>query len=213
MKIPHHLGIIPDGNRRWAVKHNKEKFEGYKYGIEPGVKTFRLAKKLGVKEITFYGFTTDNCKREKSQRIAFSDACVESVKIISNEDADILVVGNENSEMFPKELIKYTKRDPLKSGEIKVNFLINYGWNWDISNIINSKTDKNNVISGLNSNQISMINLIIRWGEMKRLSGFLPVQSVYSDIYSCENLWPDFKEEDILQAFEWYQKQDSTKGG
>lgn len=213
MKIPYHLGIIPDGNRRWAVKHNKEKFEGYKYGTEPGLKTFRLAKKLGVKEITFYGFTTDNCKREKSQRIAFSDACVESVEIISNEDADILVVGNENSEMFPKELLKYRKRNPSKNGEIKVNFLINYGWNWDISNITNSKIDKNNIITGLKSNQISMINLIIRWGGMKRLSGFLPVQSVYADIYSCENLWPDFKEEDIFQAFEWYQKQDSTKGG
>lgn len=213
MKIPYHLGIIPDGNRRWAVKHNKEKFEGYRHGIEPGLKVFRLAKKLGVKEITFYGFTTDNCKREKSQRIAFSDACVESVKIISNEDADILVVGNENSEMFPKELLQYKKRNPSKSGEIKVNFLINYGWNWDISNLINSKTDKNSILNGLNSNQISMINLIIRWGGMKRLSGFLPVQSVYADIYSCENLWPDFKEEDIFQAFKWYQKQDSTKGG
>ena len=213
MKIPHHLGIIPDGNRRWALKHSKEKFEGYEFGINPGLKVFKLAKKLGVKEITFYGFTVDNCKREKSQRIAFSNACVKAVDVISKESAEILVIGNQNSKMFPQELLKYRKRVTVNGGGIKVNFLINYGWNWDISNLINFRGSRNNIISGLYSNDISRIDLIIRWGGMKRLSGFLPIQSVYADIFSCENLWPDFENNDVFSAFEWYQKQDSTHGG
>lgn len=213
MRIPNHIGIIPDGNRRWAVKHHKEKSEGYQSGIAPGLKSFKLASELGIKEITFYGFTMDNCKREKSQRIAFSNACVESVNIIAKEKADILVVGNENSEMFPKELLKYRNRITVNGGGIKVNFLVNYGWDWDVINITKFNSRKTDILSGLHSHDISMIDLIIRWGGMKRLSGFLPIQSVYADIFSCERLWPDFKESDMYEALDWYQNQDSSKGG
>jgi undecaprenyl diphosphate synthase len=213
MRIPRHVGIIPDGNRRWAVKHSKEKSEGYEFGLKPGLEVVKLAKKLGVEEVTFYGFTVDNCKREKSQRVAFSKACVDAVNIISNESAEILVVGNQNSEMFPHELSGYTTRTPANGAKIKVNFLINYGWEWDISNLKCVKENSANIMQLLNSRDISRIDLIIRWGGMRRLSGFLPIQSVYADIFVCENLWPDFKENDILEALNWYQKQDVTRGG
>ncbi len=213
MKIPNHLGVIPDGNRRWALKHSKQKFEGYEFGISPGLKTFKLAQNLGIKEITFYGFTVDNCKREKIQRIAFSNACVEAVNLIAKEKAEILVVGNQNSKMFPEELLKYTHRTPVNGGGIKVNFLVNYGWEWDISKLCSLNGKRSGIIKSLYSHDISKIDLIIRWGGMVRLSGFLPVQSVYADIFSCENLWPDFEENDIFTALKWYQKQDSTQGG
>jgi len=213
MKIPHHLGIIPDGNRRWALSQRKKKFEGYECGISPGLRTFKFAQKLGVKEITFYGFTVDNCKREKIQRVAFSEACIKAVNLIANESAEILVVGNQNSKMFPTELLNYRKRVSVNGGGIKVNFLINYGWDWDVLNLRNFKGNRCNIISALHSHDISRIDLIVRWGGMKRLSGFLPIQSVYADIFSCKNLWPDFDESDLHEAFDWYQKQDSTRGG
>lgn len=213
MRIPRHIGIIPDGNRRWAVNRGKEKFEGYEFGLKPGLEVVKLAKKLGVKEVTFYGFTVDNCKREKSQRLAFSKACVDAVNIISKEGAEILVVGNQNSEMFPGGLSKYTARAPVNGAKIKVNFLINYGWEWDVSNLKYTKEDSSSITQLLNSRDISRIDLIIRWGGMRRLSGFLPIQSVYADIFVCENLWPDFKENDISEALDWYQKQDVTRGG
>lgn len=213
MKIPDHIGIIPDGNRRWALNHNKEKFEGYEFGINPGLRAFKLLRKLGVEEMTFYGFTADNCKREKNQRIAFSKACVEAVNLIAKENVEILVVGNQNSKMFPEELIKYTKRNSANSERTKVNFLINYSWDWDIQKIREDKSAYFNIYKSLHSSDISRIDLIIRWGGMQRLSGFLPVQSVYSDIFSCKRLWPDFEEQDILSALDWYQYQDATLGG
>lgn len=213
MRIPRHIGIIPDGNRRWAVSHGKEKPEGYEFGLKPGLEVVRLAKKLGVEEVTFYGFTVDNCRREKSQRLAFSRACVDAVNIISNESVEILVVGNQNSEMFPSELFKYTTRKAGNGANIKVNFLINYGWEWDISNLKYVEEDSASIMKSLNSHDVSRIDLIIRWGGMRRLSGFLPIQSVYADIFVCKNLWPDFKESDIWEALNWYQKQDVTRGG
>ena len=71
-RIPKHIGIIPDGNRRWAKGNGLQKQDGYAYGLKPGLKLLRLAQKYGIQEITYYGFTTDNCKRPKEQVRAFS---------------------------------------------------------------------------------------------------------------------------------------------
>ncbi len=214
MRIPEHIGIIPDGNRRWAEEHNMEKKDGYTYGLASGLKTFELCQKLGIKELTYYGFTMDNTKRKKCQRKAFTQACIEAVKMLAKKDASLLVLGNTESDMFPKELLPYTKRINFGQGGIKVNFLVNYGWHWDLSNLNNNKKrSKKGIINSLKSKDISRIDLIIRWGSRRRLSGFLPAQSVYSDIYVVDSYWPDFKDEDLYQALKWYENQDVTLGG
>jgi undecaprenyl diphosphate synthase len=115
-RIPRHIGIIPDGNRRWAVERGLSKEAGYNAGLAPGLALFRLAKKEGIKELTFYGFTQDNVKRPREQVKAFKSSCVDAVGIISNEDASLLIVGNSNSPVFPKELLPYTKRTDSVSG-------------------------------------------------------------------------------------------------
>ena len=135
MRIPKHIGIIPDGNRRWALSQQMEKKDGYQYGLEPGMKLLKKAKEYGVEELTYYGFTTDNCKRPKEQFDAFQSACVEAVEMLTQE------------------------------------------------------------------------------GGMRRLSGFLPMQSVYADFYVEEHLWPDYSDADFEQVLEWYNRQDVTLGG
>ena len=202
---PEHIGIIPDGNRRWAKDKGMQKQDGYQYGLEPGLKLLNIAKENGIKEITYYGFTVDNCKRPAEQFQAFQKACVDAVNILTQQGADLLVIGDDNSKCFPKELKKYRKRTPVNGGGIKVNLLANYGWKWDLAHIKETGTPY--------SEDISRIDLIIRWGGMRRLSGFLPIQSVYSDFYVEEKLWPDYQDEDFLNALKWYAKQDVTLGG
>lgn len=216
MRLPSHIAIIPDGNRRWAVKHNMSKADGYDYGLLPGLSVLKLAKNLGINEITYYGFTVDNCKRPAEQLQAFTKSCVEAVKLIADEGCSLLVTGNTNSKCFPIELIPYTTRADINGGGIKVNFLVNYGWEWDLSGIAESNNEGQTTLplaSKIHSNGISRIDLVIRWGGMRRLSGLLPVQSVYSDFYVIDDLWPDFKEEHFSQALSWYNKQDVTLGG
>lgn len=82
---------------------------------------------------------------------------------------------------------------------------MNYGWDWDLSGIARGE--------GAYSKEISRIDLVIRWGNMRRLSGMLPIQSVYADFYVVENLWPDYKDEEFDLAIQWYDKQDVTLGG
>lgn len=212
MRIPRHIGIIPDGNRRWAVGKGLNKEEGYNSGLNPGVEVLKLAKENGVEEITYYGFTTDNCKRPKVQVESFIKACVDAVDLIAKEDVSLLVVGNDKSKFFPNELKKYRTRTDIGKGGIKVNFLVNYGWEWDVSNIAGSNNRKD-IMESLGSKGISRIDLVMRWGGRRRLSGLLPIQTVYSDFYVIDEMWPDFKTSQFFDALNWYDKQDVTLGG
>lgn len=213
IRIPEHIGIIPDGNRRWAASQGMTKEKGYASGLEPGLAVFKLCEQFGVKEITYYGFTVDNNKRPLTQRQAFTEACVNAVKMLTREDASLLVVGNSESRLFPQELSCFTTRTTFGNGGIKVNFLVDYGWEWDLSHLKTSGNKKKDVINNIRSSDISRIDLIIRWGGRRRLSGFLPVQSIYADFYVVDEYWPDFKPEHIYQALEWYNTQDITLGG
>ncbi|MCM1991582.1 polyprenyl diphosphate synthase [Oceanirhabdus seepicola] len=213
MRMPKHIGVIPDGNRRWAVAQGMTKDRGYDGGIDPGLELFKLCEKEGIEEITYYGFTTDNTKRPKEQRLAFTKACIDAVEILSKENASLLVVGNTESPMFPKELLKYTKRTEFGEGKIKVNFLVNYGWKWDLNSLKEATGNNKNIINYIKSNDISRVDLIIRWGGRRRLSGFLPVQSIYADFYVIDNFWPEFKDQQFYDALKWYDEQDITLGG
>ena len=214
MRVPKHVGIIPDGNRRWALNNGLLKSEGYDKGLNPGLEAMRILKDKGVQEITYYGFTTDNTKRPKEQREAFTKACIEAVNIMKEEGASVLVVGNYESSMFPKELLPYIKRHSDDINQVKVNLLVNYGWNWDLYSLSQGEyTNRKEIYDHIKSKDVSRIDLIIRWGGRRRLSGFLPVQSVYSDFYVVNDYWPDFKANHIYDAFKWYDTQDVTLGG
>jgi undecaprenyl diphosphate synthase len=87
---------------------------------------------------------------------------------------------------------------------IKVNLLVNYGWEWDLDGLRQGR---------LRSHQVSRIDLIVRWGGGRRLSGFLPAQSVYADFFVIDDYWPDFEPVHLDQALKWFAQQDRTLGG
>ena len=123
------------------------------------------------------------------------------------------MTGNRDAPAFPQALLPYTTRRDLNGGGSRVNFLVNYGWEWDLACLNNPGVRRGAICAQLNSRDISRVDLVIRWGGMRRLSGFLPVQSVYADFFVVDRLWPDFQPEDFFQALQWYQKQDVTLGG
>ena len=130
MRIPRHVGIIPDGNRRWAQNNGMTKDKGYENGLDPGLEAYRICKDMGVEEVTFYGFTTDNTKRPAFQTKAFTDACIKAANILNDEGASLLVIGNTKSPMFPKELLPFTTRTKGKDGQIKANIWMALGFKY-----------------------------------------------------------------------------------
>lgn len=217
-RIPRHVALIPDGNRRWAQNRGLHKEEGYASGLEPGFQLFEICKGLGIEELSVYGFTNDNTKRPPEQTAAFRQACVDAVHGLSKQDASLLVVGNDDSPVFPPELKPYTTRQVLGNGGVKVNFLVNYDWLWDLNMAAtrtNGKTraTRKSFTECIGSSEVSRIDLVVRWGGRRRLSGLLPVQAVYADFYVIDDYWPDFKPEHLFNALRWYESQDVTLGG
>ncbi len=215
-RLPRHIGIIPDGNRRWAEQKGLPKEAGYARGIEPGLRLYKICLELGISELTFYGFTQDNTKRPAAQKKAFQEACIQAVTLLSKHDAQLRVIGNHTSPLFPRELLPFTTRQTFGRGRIRVNFLVNYGWKWDLNYPLtaNHRFEPGlDLVSAIASADIPRVDLIIRWGGRRRLSGFLPVQSIYADFFVLDELWPDFEPEQFFTALRWYEKQDITLGG
>jgi undecaprenyl diphosphate synthase len=200
---PRHVGFIPDGNRRWAVARKKPKGAGYAAGIAPGIVLLHQCRSLGIAEVSVYGFTKENVHRPADQVRAFREACEAFAEEAVAAGAGLCVIGDTASSAFPSSLRKYAAtRAP---GDIRVNLLVNYGWQWDLAA---AGSD-----GALASAAASRIDLVVRWGGRRRLSGFLPVQCAYADIYVLDTLWPDMAPGDFIEALRWYERQDVTRGG
>lgn len=200
--LPRHIGFIPDGNRRWAVERGWPREAGYAFGIAPGLALYETCRAMGIEEVSVYGFTQDNTRRPAAQTERFRAACVAFAQEISRRGAALLVAGDETSPQFPQELLPFRQRQ----GEgIKVNFLVNYGWEWDLDGL--RETGR------LRTADVSRLDLVVRWGGGRRLSGFLPAQSVYADIYVVDDYWPDYKPAHLDAALGWFRRQDRTLGG
>jgi undecaprenyl diphosphate synthase len=200
--VPTHVGFIPDGNRRWAVQQGLQKQDGYAAGIGPGYALFEKCRAMGIPEVSVYGFTQDNTRRPSVQTEAFRRACIDFALQMAERGAALLVLGDDRSPQFPEALKPFRQR---RGNGIRVNFLVNYGWQWDL--------DALRTQGRLQSHDVSPIDLVVRWGGGRRLSGFLPAQCVYADIHVIDDYWPDFDPSHFDAALEWFRRQDRTLGG
>lgn len=200
--LPVQVGSIPDGNRRWALSHGLAREAGYGHGIAPGLALYEACKSLAIPEVSVYGYTRDNTKRPAVQSQVLRDACVRFAHEVVRRGAALLVVGDERSAQFSDESRAFRVR--TGSG-IKINFLVNYDWQWDF--------DGHKESGELRSRDVSRLDLIVRWGGGRRLSGFLPVQAVYADFFVIDENWPDFTPTHLDLALSWFKQQDRTLGG
>lgn len=215
-RLPRHVGIIPDGNRRWADGSNAPRREGYAAGVGPGMRLLQLCRELGIEEASVYGFTKENVRRPADQVRAFRQACVDFVSQAVRAGVALQVIGDSDSSVFPEALARYAAH--RSSGDIKVNLLANYDWRWDLGTTLHNAAARSDVartelLPLLGSSAASRVDLVIRWGGRRRLSGFLPIQCAYADFYVIDTLWPDMQLEEFLEALRWYERQDVTLGG
>lgn len=188
-RTPRHVGLIPDGIRRWADAHGLPQHEGYAAGIGPGLRLVRHCRALGIEELSISGFTLENTHRPAPQVAAFQSACVEFSELLLRAGVALLVIGECSSSQFPAELQPFTlQRSP---GDLRVNLLVNYGWQ--------------------SVDRLSRIDLVVRWGGRRRLSGFLPLQSAHADLHFLDTLWPDMQPEEFDAALAWYARQEHAE--
>lgn len=196
------MGVIPDGNRRWAGSRGLAKEAGYEHGVEPALRLAQACRSAGVPEVSVYGFTKENVRRPAAQVRAFKAACVQLARLLAGAGARVRAVGDRRSAAFPAELAGLDGRGP--KGGLAVNLLVNYGWRWDLEGWRSGAP---------RTKDLPPLELIVRWGGGRRLSGFLPAQAAYADFYVVDALWPDYEDAHFAQALAWYGRQDRTLGG
>ena len=228
--IPKHIGIIMDGNRRWAKSKMLPVKLGHKQGAETLKKLTRYANKIGIDIITVFAFSTENWKRSEDEVNALMSLLEtyldDFAKEADTENIVIRVLGNVSafSKSLQESIERTVKRTENNTGTI-LNICLNYGGRDEIvcavkaiaNEVKKGKLELDDIDEEIVSNHMYTKNipdpdLIIRTSGEMRLSGFLIWQSVYSEILFVEKLWPDFLPEDLDAAIEEYKKRNKRYG-
>lgn len=207
--IPQHIAIIADGNRRWATQRNLPTFEGHRRGFENIRALSKQAKKLGVKVITFWVFSTENWKRAEEEvgylmRLAEKVIDVQ-VKEAIEEETRIVHIGRK--DRLPKKLrAKIENAEKATSHFSKYYFVmaLDYGGRDEIERAVKKMKDvqSEKIDDYLDTRILPHPNpdLIIRTSGEERLSGFMTWQSAYSEYYFSKLYFPDFGPEALKKA-------------
>lgn len=211
VKIPYHLGVIIDGNRRWAKERGLPTFEGHRRGLKKIKEVIKWYKDRGVKILTFFVFSTENWKRSKTEVGYLMKLTEEMIKKYANEvyrkGIKVRIIGQK--EKLPKSLqkaIKNTEELTKNNKEMTVNFALSYGGRLEITealkNIIKKKIPPEKITEEVISENLwtSDLDLLIRTGKEQRLSNFLIWQVAYSELYFIKKYWPEFTEKDLDKA-------------
>jgi undecaprenyl diphosphate synthase len=225
--LPKHIAVIMDGNRRWARQRGLDPVKGHEHAaievIEPIIEK---CGELGIPNITFWAFSTENWKRDETELNGLFDVFRLGLAKLAarfiQRGARLRLLGDINR--FPSDIAKKTMEmmdSSAKNDKINVTFALNYGGRDEIlravKKIITEKIDPSALTDQIFSDHLDTAglpdpDLIIRTGGEQRLSGYLPWQSVYSELYFTPTLFPDFDPQKFIEAISWYQQRDRRLG-
>jgi len=230
-RIPKHIAIIMDGNGRWAAQRGLVKKAGHKAGADTLEKISRSAMNIGVKHLTVYAFSTENWKRSEEEVNGIMDLLrsylKEHIKRAQKDNVKVDVIGDktrldEDIQQQIEHLEEITKH---KTG-LNLHIALNYGGRDEIVRGIKKLTSdvKNGIIeienideklfpSYLDTKEIPDPELLIRTSGEERISNFLLWQIAYSEMSFSDKLWPDYEEEDLIEAIYSYQNRERRFGG
>lgn len=230
-KVPSHVAIIMDGNGRWAKKRALPRVAGHHEGMKVVRKITKLANQLGIDALTLYAFSTENWKRPKTEVDYLLKLPEEFLGTFLPElvEENVRVTMMGYRENLPTHTLKAIERamDETKNNTgLVLNFALNYGSRAEIvdavkrvlndckSGIMNENDLSEELFSTyMMSSELSDPDLLIRTSGEIRLSNFMLWQLAYTEFWFTDVLWPDFKEEHLLEAIEVYQTRQRRFGG
>ena len=233
--VPAHIGVIMDGNGRWAKKRMQPRVFGHKAGMDALKKVAIAASDMGVKALTVYAFSTENWTRPDQEVKFIMNLPVEFydkyVPELHQKNMKIQMIGE--TDRLPKQTFEALKKaeelTKLNTGLI-LNFALNYGGRAEITqavkliaqDVLDAKVNPDDIteeligeylFTGHLPKALRDPDLIIRTSGELRLSNFLPWQAAYSELYFTDVLWPDFDEEALKEAIAEYNRRNRRFGG
>ncbi len=230
MNLPNHVGIIMDGNGRWALEKGKKRSAGHKEGAKTLEKLMLYTKNKGIKYLSVYAFSTDNFKRSEEEVNYLMDLIIyyfnHKLNNVIKEGIKIIFSGR-------KQPLRKDVLDAMNSIEEKtkennaciVNICLNYGGQEEIvdatlkivDDINDGKLKKEEINKELFYkylyNDLPPIDLLIRTGKEHRLSNFMLYQMTYAELYFVDTYFPDFLEPEYEKALEYFINRDRRFGG
>jgi len=227
IKIPTHVGLIMDGNGRWATQRGLPRLAGHKAGVENVKPTVLAAKKFGIKFLTFYAFSTENWKRPQDEVSGIMNLLSifidREVNNLHKEGVRILHIGRrERLDQSLRKKIEGAIELTKNNTTITVQMGLDYGGRDEITQavrkIVTSGVSLEEVTEELISQNLYTAgipdpDLVIRTSGEMRTSNFLIWQSAYAEWIFPETYWPDFTEEVFWQMLEEYSRRDRRFGG
>lgn len=220
-----HVGIIMDGNRRWAKANGKSEYDGHLAGanrIESIVEAIGNAK---IPYVTFYSFSQENWGRpenEVSDLLKVFRLMLKSpvVKRFKKNNIRLNIIGDYGA--FPDDIVKDIEKlheDTRENDALTVNFALGYGGRDEIVRAVNRLYVKGEALitadmisGGLDTAGMPDPDLLIRTGGVSRTSGFLLWQCAYAELYFTNALWPDFDEVELQKALMWFDPENRRFG-
>ncbi|SMO41173.1 undecaprenyl diphosphate synthase [Balnearium lithotrophicum] len=223
--LPVHVGIIMDGNGRWAVRRGLPRIEGHRKGAETTEKIVIAAKNIGVKYLSLYAFSTENWKRPREEVNFLFSLMYEYVRskleLFLENNVRFRVIGRLwELPDFLQEGFGWMEEQTSKCNGMTAVFAVNYGGRQEIvdavNRIIGSGKEKVNLDEFKNylyMPELPDLDLLIRTSGELRISNFLLWQSAYTELWFTDTLWPDFTEEEFKKAIEDFRKRERRFGG
>ena len=222
-KLPKHIAITMDGNGRWAQQKGKFRVFGHQNGVKAVRKTVECAAEIGIQYLTLYAFSTENWGRSKKEVNALMTLLISTInketKTLIDNDIRLNAIGD--LEQLPKkckEELKDAIEKTKKNKRMTLILALSYSGRWEIINAIRNivkdvkakklESELTEVIfrQYLSTKNVPDPELLIRTSGEQRISNFLLWQIAYSELYFTSTLWPNFREEDLINAIIDYQK-------
>ncbi|MFW6282872.1 MAG: polyprenyl diphosphate synthase [Minisyncoccales bacterium] len=225
--IPKHIAIIPDGNRRWAKEQGKNSFLGHKKAAEKNrlEEFIKEAKNSGVEYFSLWGFSTENWKRsdeEKKHLFQLFSRVIDDIENIVNK-YNIRFRHFGRKDRLPSKLISKInnlEKTTKNNKGINVCILLDYGGRDEIIRAVNNvlksgkkKINEEEFCSFLDTKDIPEPDIIIRTSGEQRLSGFMPFQGIYAELFFVEKHFPDFGSKDLKKIIQLFGKRKRRFGG
>jgi undecaprenyl diphosphate synthase len=225
LRVPTCIGFITDGNRRWAKEQGLPQLEGHRAGYEKFKDIVTWAKARGVRNLIFYGFSTENWSRLPDEVAYLMNLFRLGVKMDENvalkERMRLRVIGEvERLAPYLRESIKRIEAKTANFLEGTIALAISYGGRAEIVGAVNrilqegrkSPVDEKTFSSYLWTHDIPDPDLVIRTGKEVRTSNFLPWQSVYSEFYFTDTYWPALGKEEFDRVLDEYEARERRMG-
>jgi len=228
--VPQHVAIIMDGNGRWAAKRLLPRTAGHARGVQSVRSTVETCRKLGVRYLTLFAFSSENWRRPAEEvsllMRLFVQALEREVSRLQDQGVRLRVIG-DLSAFEPKlqELISQAQSKTAHNDQLHLTIAANYGGRWDVLQAMRKmllthpelgehpeRIDEPALAEHLSMAWAPEPDLFIRTGGEQRVSNFLIWQLAYTELFFTDCYWPDFDSDELKKAFEWYRNRERRFG-